>query len=556
MDRLCQYREVWFIDFEFSAPNGERPTPVCLVGRELFSNRLLRLSADELHDAPPFSTGDNTLFVAYFASAEIGCFKALGWDTPRRILDLWAEQRVHTNGKTGARCGLLNTLAFYGLDSIAAVEKDEMRELAMKGGPYTDCQRVALLDYCQTDVDALAKLLPAMMSNVDLSRALLRGRYMAAVASMEHAGIPIDADTLGVFRDNWGEIKDQLIREVDADYGVYDSRVFKLERFAAWLELRQIPWPRTPVGRLALDRDTFRQQARKYPEVSALRELRHSLSELRLEKLAVGKDGRNRCLLSPFSSRTGRNQPSNNRFIFGPSVWLRGLIKPTEGRAIAYVDWSQQELGIAAALSDDPAMLRAYGSGDPYLAFAKQAGAVPDDATKDSHPIERNRFKVCALAVQYGMQEHGLAASLGEQIAMARNLLHAHQSTYRKFWRWSQLQVDRGMLQGWMQTVFGWRLQTTDESNPRSLGNFPMQANGAEMMRLACSLATESGVQVCGPVHDAILVEGPVAEIGQIVQQTQGIMAEASRIVLDGFKLATEAEIVRWPARYMDEKRG
>ena len=112
------------------------------------------------------------------------------------------------------------------------------------------------------------------------------------------------------------------------------------------------------------------------------------------------------------------------------------------------------------------------------------------------------------------------------------------------------------MLLGSIQTMFGWRLLTTDDSNPRSLANFPMQATGAEMMRLACSMATESGIRICAPVHDAILVEGPADEIDHIVQQTQAIMATASRIVLDGFELATDAEVVRWPDRYMDEKRG
>jgi hypothetical protein len=58
-------------------------------------------------------------------------------------------------------------------------------------------------------------------------------------------------------------------------------------------------------------------------------------------------------------------------FIFGPSVWLRGLIKPPPGYGIAYIDWAQQEFGIAAALSGDPLMMDAYRSGDPYLAFAK-----------------------------------------------------------------------------------------------------------------------------------------------------------------------------------------
>jgi hypothetical protein len=555
VDQLRVFRQVWLADFEFSARDGERPTPVCLVARELFSRRLIRLFADELRARPPFPIGDDTLFVAYFASAELGCFLSLGWELPRRILDLWTEQRLHTNG-SGAKCGLLHALAYHGLDSISAVEKGEMRELALRGGPYTAAERLALFRYCQSDVDALARLLAAMLPRIDLPRALLRGRYMAAVARMEHTGIPIDCETLGLLRRNWLAIQDRLIEAVDRDYGVFDGRSFRQERFGRWLFEQRIPWPRTPDGRLALDRDTFRQQARKYPQVSALRELRHSLSELRLEALAVGSDGRNRCLLSPFGSRTGRNQPSNNRFIFGPSVWLRGLIKPAEGRAIAYLDWSQQELGIAAALSGDRAMMEAYRSGDPYLAFAKQAGAVPPDATKDSHPVERGRFKICALAVQYGMQEHGLAGALGEQTAMARNLLQTHRDTYRTFWRWSELQVDRAMLAGEIQTVFGWRLLTGDDSNSRSLANFPMQANGAEMLRLACCLATEAGISICAPVHDAILTEGPADDIDHVVKRARAHMAEASRIVLGGFELGTDAEIWRWPARFMDEKRG
>ena len=44
-----------------------------------------------------------------------------------------------------------------------------------------------------------------------------------------------------------------------------------------------------------------------------------------------------------------------------------------------------------------------------------------------------------------------------------------------------------------------------------------MQANGAEMLRLACCFATEEGIAVCAPVHDAILIEAPVEEIDHIV---------------------------------------
>ena len=72
--------------------------------------------------------------------------------------------------------GLLGALRLFGLDGIEAAEKDSMRQLAMRGGSYTADERRALLDYCQTDVDALARLLPALLPQIDLPRALLRGR--------------------------------------------------------------------------------------------------------------------------------------------------------------------------------------------------------------------------------------------------------------------------------------------------------------------------------------------------------------------------------------------
>ena len=81
-----------------------------------------------------------------------------------------------------------------------------------------------------------------------------------------------------------------------------------------------------------------------------------------------------------------------------------------------------------------------------------------------------------------------------------------------------------------------------------------MQANGAEMLRLACCLATERGIEVCAPVHDAVLICAPLERLDADVARMQDAMREASRIVLDGFELGTDAKIVRYPDRYMDER--
>jgi hypothetical protein len=553
-----EFDQVWFVDFEFSQPAGERPVPVCLVAHELGSGRTLRLFDEELRnrDQPPYAVSANALFVAYYASAEMSCHLALGWPMPERVLDLFTEFRDLTNGlPTPSGDGLLGALAYFGLDAIEAVEKDTMRELAIRGGPYTNEERQALLAYCESDVIALRKLFEKMLPKLDLPRAVLRGRYMKAAARIERAGVPIDIESLATLRDKWDSIQDQLIARVDSEYGVFDGRTFKGDRFADYLIQHDIPWPRLDSGNLALDDDTFKDMARVYPQLEPLREVRVSLSQMRLADLAVGKDGHNRCMLSAFRARTGRNQPSNTKFIFGPAVWLRSLIQPAAGFGVAYIDWSQQEFGIAAALSTDEVMMEAYRSGDPYLAFAKQAGAVPPDATKRSHGAIRDQFKACALAVQYGMGEQSLAIRIGQPRAQARELLRLHHETYRTYWRWNDAALDRAMLHGSLPTVFGWTLHVVGPNpNPRSIRNFPMQANGAEMLRLACSLATERGITICAPVHDAVLIEAPVDELPAAVQATQDAMEEASRIVLGGFQLRADSKLIVHPDRYMDER--
>jgi DNA polymerase-1 len=110
------------------------------------------------------------------------------------------------------------------------------------------------------------------------------------------------------------------------------------------------------------------------------------------------------------------------------------------------------------------------------------------------------------------------------------------------------------MLLGVIHTVFGWPVRIGEKSNPRFLRNFPMQANGAEMLRIACCLATERGIEVCAPVHDAVLICAPLARLEADVAAMRAAMAEASRAVLGAFELETDAKVVAYPHRYMDAR--
>jgi DNA polymerase-1 len=574
---MLPYRSVILGDteFEFGGIDGNPPRPVCAVFKDIVTGREWRLRRGEFGIAPPFSTGPDTLFVAFYASAEVGFFRALNWPTPARILDLFVEFRNLTNGLPVEGNGLINALEYFGLDTIGAVFKKGMIDLILRGPPWTEEEWQAILDYCAGDVYALERLLRAMLPYIDLPRALFRGRYMGNAAAAENFGVPLDVPTISLAQKHWTDTQDDLIAEIDADYGVFEGRTFKEDRFEAYLERHDIPWPRLESGRLDLDdskRHVFREMAKIYSVISPLRELRHALSTMRLfSDLTIGEDGRNRALLSAFGSITGRNQPSNAKSIFGTSTWIRGFIKPPPGHGIAYIDWSSQEVGIAAALSGDENMMADFAAGDPYIQFGIRAGLLPAGATKTtakkSHPGVRDMIKACVLGVQYGMGPETLAFRIGKSTITARGLIRAHQDQYQDFWKMAESAVACAMQGQPISTVFGWNVRAGPQAKWRSLMNFPMQANGAEMMRLAFCMAIERGIEVCALVHDAFLICAPLDQLDARVEEMKFVMEEASRIVLDGFtikadcpefdedgKLLEFPQIVRFPNRYMIER--
>ena len=557
------FRKFYAVDFEYSGSDGEIPSIVCMVVQDLRSGEVSRHWQDDLQKmkTPPFETGEDIALVCYFAPAEMQSMLALGWDLDVSVIDLYAEFRCQTNGDPNAgRKSLVNALQFNKLDHLIPKEKDSMRDLILSGGPWSKGQRVAILDYCQQDVFALGPLLDAMLkrapwSELKLNQALLRGRYMKAVGAMQHRGIPIDLELLDWLDASWDSIKRKLIEQIDTAFGVYVEGSFKEALFEAYLARLGIPWPRLASGRLALDRNTFSSMSKRYPAVQPLHELRKTLGELKLNKLAVGRDSRNRTILSPFAAKTGRNQPSTTKFVFGPAKWVRGLIKPAEGMALAYCDWSSQEIAVAAALSGDELLWDAYHTGDPYLAFAIAAGLAPPDATKQTHKAIRNRCKAVVLGTNYGMSAYGVAQAAKIHELEAKALLQKHRETYRKFWAWAENNKDRGLLGLKLETCFGWPIQVTaGDAKPNTFLNWPMQAHGAEMMRIACILAVERGIKLCAPIHDALLIEAPSDQIDAEVVRLKECMAEASEAVLGNGKVCrVDADIVRYPDRYMDE---
>ena len=235
---------------------------------------------------------------------------------------------------------------------------------------------------------SLARLLPHIVPTIrSLPHAMLRAKFQWSVAQMERRGIPLDGAMLARIRHHWRGMQSSLVRELDRPFGCYEFEDgqphWRKERFADYIRRHRMAWPRLESGALDETDRTFREMAGRYPHIEPLRELRYSLSKLKLNNLSVGSDNRNRAPLWAFGTKTARCAPSNSRYIFGPAKWLRMLIAPPPGLALVHRDYCQQEVRIAAVLSRDSELLQACESGDVYLGIARQLGFLRDSMNEE-----------------------------------------------------------------------------------------------------------------------------------------------------------------------------
>jgi DNA polymerase I-like protein with 3'-5' exonuclease and polymerase domains len=286
--------------------------------------------------------------------------------------------------------------------------------------------------------------------------------------------------------------------------------------------------------------------------------------------VACDADGRNRVLLGAFGTVTGRNAPSgskeNGTFIFAPAKWVRFLIKPPKGMALAYLDWASQEYGVCAVLSGDRNMVECYESGDPYLGFASLAGAAPRGATKESHPEIRKLYKLVTLAMGYGMKWWGLQKTAGISEQVAKRVSDDYRRVFSTYCEWREKQIDEFALRGRIMTVLGWPLNRSQATKENTVINFGGQANAAEMLRLAAIETRRRGVEICALIHDALLIQAPIREIRSAISETEKAMGAASKIILRGYELRVECkedaivkgkvvrgDVTRYPQRFYSE---
>ena len=565
-------------DFEYEVEPGDLPNVLCMVAYVLDQNlrhvRTIRLWRGEFGPTPPFDVGPNTLFVAYSAWAEMTCFKTLGWKFPEYIFDLHTAYLAASNilrpyepdeARKKIRKRLSDACRAYGLEGWERIDKEVIAKAIADGswrGRYSPEEVVA---YCDEDTRMEARLLRALLIGrhglppADTDRVLHWSNYSAkCVALIQARGMPIDMVLWNLVQENRAAVIEALRRQFDPSYDsddpIYNAEgEWSYERFERWLiSVGIYTWPRLETGKLDISSDAFRIMS-YLPGIESLHALRDCIGFIVRARLPIGRDGRNRPSLFPFATATGRNAHAKSPF--NAHAGVRSFMVFPPDAVGAYLDWRTQEVGVAAVLSGDRALMEDYAAGDIYYALARLAGqtyGLDQKSWKKERPDVRQRMKSLQLAVSYGMGVPSLARGLNRHPLIASEIIERYKRQYSVLWQWRAAMVNTAMVQRRIESTHGWPLYLTTSPNKRTLFNFPMQSGGAEMLRHATLKLCEAGIVPIMLIHDGILFEEADREKIELARE---IMLQAGREICGGFEIGVDVD--QWligGARYRDKR--
>ena len=575
------FERVLVEDTEFLLDStGTIPEKVlCHVYIDVFSGEKFRFWYGETKSYQPPFDFDKCLLISYNSTAEVGSHLNLLHGRPSNIWDAYVEtSRLYKTMRSGkGALTLLATAEHYGIeDQMSEADKERNLDLILRRNEfcdlpfkYTKAEQKQILDYCEADTELLRQLFIKQVLDIEnklelktdedfdgeLWRILNRGYAIGCVALVERNGIPIDIDLVNKFNTYWPMVKDELIKEANLEIDVFNEDLsFSHSKFNELIKRNNLDrkWPRMKSGNFTTNKKIIKQNLDN-EEIEKFNEIRTLQNMTKLTAYTPGNDGRTRTSFNMFGTVTGRTSPSSSKYVFSASKWARNFIKPGLGNYLVYLDYKSQEPAIMGYLSGDQNKIKAYQSGDIYIHTAKLFNMVPDNATKQSHPEERGTFKVIDLANNFGQGPGAVAESLKCSVSHAKFLMNQYRNIFKVYFRWIEGFIENSLNKTYFSTCYGWQrhiksLFTTKEGKKKhihkSLLNWPIQAHGGEILRQALIDLTDENFKVVALVHDAVMLEIPIPEFKQRLEEAKQIMVDASIKVVGG-PITVDQEIIK-----------
>lgn len=377
---------------------------------------------------------------------------------------------------TGIRFALKETLGLSKNASLKDLSK-ELLELDVSKEMQISDWSLSELTEEQIEYAALDAVLTAKIFSIQWELLRKRGLEPAyrivhdaqpAVARMELAGIGFDVARHKGRIQEWQKEADQLQQEILSALGK-ELNINSGKQLGEWLEAAieekdLEKWAKTDGGKLSTSTNTFKLNEHMHDIFPKIVEYRHVAKRINSfgESFYKFIDQENNRLYGSFflgATATGRMSSRNPNMQNIPRTGFRDLFCAKPGYCLIGLDYSQQELRVAALISGDRALLRLYAEGgDVHRNTASQILQIPQEQVNKS---QRQMAKAVIFGWLYGMGAPSLVsyAKTNYDVEMsledAKQCLQGLLKSYPTLAQWQKTQSAGAKITGKVQTPYG-----------------------------------------------------------------------------------------------------
>lgn len=415
-------------------------------------------------------------------------------------------------------------------------------------GTMRDVPLAEITQYAAEDADITLQLYEALESELTKDHLIklfkeMESPLIKVLAAMELEGINLDVEALKSFSLTLGEDIVRLEKEILGLAGInfnIDSPKQLGEALFDHLKIDDKA-KKTKSGQYVTKEDTLQKLANKHDIIPKILDYR-SIKKLKstyvdsLPEMVNPKSGRIHTNYMQTVAATGRLSSNNPNLQNIPIRTERGryirkaFIPRDADHVILAADYSQVELRIIAALSEDAGMIQAFKDGlDIHSATASKVFKV---ALNEVDRDQRSKAKAVNFGIAYGQGAFGLAENLSISRTEAKEIIDNYFEEFPGVAKYKEVAIALAREKGYAETLLGRRRylpdlqsrnQTVRASAERNAINAPIQGSAADIIKLAMidihKTFVAEGFQskMLLQVHDELVFDAHKSEIETII---------------------------------------
>ncbi len=423
-----------------------------------------------------------------------------------------------------------------------------------------DIPQEDISDYACEDADItlrLKRVFEPLLEEAGLAKLFyeIESPLLGVLADMEEEGIRLNQESLK-------ELSEKLLKDAQsAEAEIYDIAGLNFniaspkqvgEVLFDHLKIDAKP-KKTKTGQYQTNEEILKKYAPNHEIVDKILDFRELL-KLRNTyvdplPLLLHQDGRIHTTYNQIIAATGRLSSEAPNLQNIPVRTERGreirkaFIPRDDKHTLLASDYSQVELRIMAALSEDEGMIEAFKNSEDIHAAtaAKVFGVDSKEVTREM----RSKAKAVNFGIAYGQGAFGLAQNLGISRTEAKEIIDSYFAKYSKVKSYMDKSIELAREKGYCETILGRVLPLRDINSAngtvrsqaeRIAINAPIQGSAADIIKLAmldihAFLKTSNfKAKMLLQVHDELVFDVPKNELTELKPIIEEKMSNAFKL--------------------------